>query len=102
MKKIICDFDGCEDEVCEEDMQYTPPTKRFCEKHSQAFDDAIETTNVPELLSLWVKSLGGAKKAAGTMPPCNPTTNAVDFAICTRCRENEVYENGLCWDCLDG
>ncbi len=68
MKKIICDFDGCEDEVCEEDMQYTPPTKRFCEKHSQAFDGAIENNDVPELLSLWVKSLGGAKKAAGTMP----------------------------------
>jgi len=102
MKNIMCDFDGCTKEVCEEDLQYTPPTKRFCKQHSQAFDDAIEETNVQELLSLWVKSLGGAKKAAGTMPPCRPTTLAVDEPVCSRCGENVVYENGVCWDCLDG
>ena len=63
--KIICDFDGCEKEICDEDMQYTPPTKRFCKAHSSSFDELIESEDIPRLLSLWVKSLGGAKKASG-------------------------------------
>jgi len=66
MKKI-CDFDGCESEVCKEDLEYVPPTKQFCEEHSSTFNELIESGNIAGLLSLWVKSLGGAKKAAETM-----------------------------------
>ena len=25
-----------------------------------------------------------------------------DLLLCERCGVNEVYENNLCWDCLDG
>jgi len=35
-------------------------------------------------------------------PPFFPTTVAVDEPICSRCGENVAYENGVCWDCLDG
>jgi len=59
-----CDYDGCQEDVCEEDMQYTPPTKRFCKEHSDAFNELITSETIPELISLWVKSLGGTEKAA--------------------------------------
>ena len=63
----LCDFDGCGKEICEEDLAYTPPTKQFCEEHSSAFNELIEDGEIKGLLSLWVKSLGGAEKAAKTM-----------------------------------
>ena len=30
------------------------------------------------------------------------TPVAVDGLTCSRCGENQPYENGLCWNCLDG
>lgn len=36
------------------------------------------------------------------IPERRPTPDATDELLCSRCGVNPAYENGICWDCLDG
>lgn len=36
------------------------------------------------------------------IPKRRLTQDAADELVCSRCGVNPAYENGICWDCLDG
>ena len=58
MTAATCDYYGCQEPVCEADMVYTPPTRRFCATHSEQFNQAIEAEDVKGLMQLWIQAHG--------------------------------------------
>ena len=65
MKKQICSFDGCADEVCEADRE-SPDRMHFCQKHHDQLAQYVKDNAIPKILGFWVKANGGAKKLAET------------------------------------
>jgi len=61
-----CSYFGCEQDVCEHDINYPPPSMRFCQKHSDEVNGYIKRHEIPKILSFWVKANGGAKRMAET------------------------------------
>ena len=66
MKHPPCSYFGCEEKVCEHDVDYPPPSMRFCQKHSEELGAYIQNHNIPKILGFWVKANGGAKRLAET------------------------------------
>ena len=65
MKKQICSFDGCEEEVCEADKE-SPDRMHFCQKHHDQLAQYVKDNAIPKIIGFWVKANGGAKKLAST------------------------------------
>ena len=65
VKKQICSFDGCADEVCEADKE-SPNRMHFCQTHHDQLAQYVKDNAVPKILGFWVKANGGAKKLAST------------------------------------
>jgi hypothetical protein len=63
--KPICSFDGCDQEVCEADMELKQ-RMHFCQEHHDQLAGYIEAGNVKKILGFWIKANGGAKKLAET------------------------------------
>lgn len=53
---IKCDHCGCNKPVCETDLEFTPPTLRFCAEHSAQCNELIETRDIAGLLVFWIKA----------------------------------------------
>lgn len=65
VKKQICSFDGCADEVCEADKK-SPDRMHFCQKHHDQLAQYVKDNAIHKILGFWVKANGGAKKLAET------------------------------------
>lgn len=63
VQRAICDYYDCSKLVREEDMEFTPPTKRYCQKHGAELDSVFDEDDMGKVLGWWVKSMGGAKEA---------------------------------------
>ncbi len=59
----ICDFWECSNPIRAEDYEYSPPTKRLCDKHGAEFDEINDNFDVKKIMAWWVKSMGGAENA---------------------------------------
>ena len=55
-----CDWFDCSEPVCDEDMELTPPSKRYCQRHSDELKGYIETEDVSKIMSFWARSFGSA------------------------------------------
>lgn len=67
MNNPICSYFGCEEEVCEHDLNYPPPGMRFCQKHSEEINGFIERAEIPRIIGFWIRANGGAKRLAESM-----------------------------------
>lgn len=56
MERPQCDYLGCTECVCDEDLSLSETTKRFCAKHSQESAELIRNNDIPGLLEFWSRS----------------------------------------------
>ena len=59
-KRPECDWFDCSEPVCDRDMELTPPSKRFCQKHSDELDGYVKAEDVPKIMRFWARSYGSA------------------------------------------
>ena len=59
MKKQVCDYEGCNEPVCAEDLQLQTGMQ-FCQKHSDELETFVTTADAKGILRFWIQSNGGA------------------------------------------
>lgn len=45
----LCDFFGCQEPVCRDDLSFIPPTLRFCQEHRDECAALIESWDASSL-----------------------------------------------------
>lgn len=57
---LTCEYIGCANPVCESNLKYLPPSKRYCQAHSDEIDGLFKE-NDPRKIIDW-KILAQGKK----------------------------------------
>lgn len=64
-----CDFDACDQPVCDAEKGITGAGFRFCQEHRDEFRRYVIGGDVRKMLGFWVRAEGGADRLAKKMAP---------------------------------
>jgi hypothetical protein len=59
----VCDYEGCNEPVCEEDMKLQAGMQ-FCQKHSDELEAFVIVADAKGILKFWIQSNGGPHNMA--------------------------------------
>lgn len=67
MTNQICDYEDCNEPVCDKDITSITTDMKFCVKHFEEVTKLIDAIDAKGLLRFWIKANGGAQLlASGT------------------------------------
>jgi hypothetical protein len=65
-----CNYDGCEDTVCDPSLKHNDGRMSFCETHQKQLNELMEAPpekyNPGKVIGFWIKANGGADKLSKT------------------------------------
>lgn len=84
--KQTCDYSGCDEQIRDEDLLFSPTAKKYCARHGKEIDDALNGGDPAKIMRWWVKSMQAGHERT--------------FTDCPECG-NEMMQNTIGeWQCL--
>lgn len=55
---LTCEYPGCPNPVCESNLKYHPPSKKYCQEHSDEIEALFKENNASKIIDWSIRAKG--------------------------------------------